>query len=483
MKQTYLYKLFLLNIFLLPFTVNGQITFETTFPTTKHESGRDVLQTSDGGFMIAASNETNLTNDRDIMIFRTDNLGNFLWKKSYGGNLPEYPSGMLKAADGNYFIVGYSQSFGGGDYDHYLLKVNSAGDSLMEKVYGGWGNEELKEIIATADGNYVMVGASNSVTSSLSNNNIQLIKIDIDGNVIWSKNYGDASYESARSVKLCADGGFVILGKRVNPSGNSSMFLIKTNSVGDSLWSQIYSGPASLEGKFVVVNADGSYTMAVDDSSAISDSDVRIMKVDPTGNVVLWNKLYSGTDKDITKMIQTTSDGGYIVTAMSRSFGWNNPDYWILKLNSLGDTVWAKNFGGSDHEHCYVVRQTSDGGYIVVGHSRSNPIRTEEIYLIKLNSNGEFGPVGVGVNSLLANNDVTVYPNPAQGMVTIDITSMYEPESYCMINNALGQLIYTHKVDPANLLNTIDMKGNSPGVYYITVRSNNHSVTKKLILN
>ena len=182
-------------------------------------------------------------------------------------------------------------------------------------------------------------------------------------------------------------------------------------------------------------------------------------------------------------MIQTTSDGGYIVTAMSRSFGWNNPDYWILKLNSLGDTVWAKNFGGSDHEHCYVVRQTSDGGYIVVGHSRSNPIRTEEIYLIKLNSNGEFGPVGVGVNSLLANNDVTVYPNPAQGMVTIDITSMYEPESYCMINNALGQLIYTHKVDPANLLNTIDMKGNSPGVYYITVRSNNHSVTKKLILN
>lgn len=476
-----IYKFFIPIFFYFPLMVKSQVTFEIIYPAVVHESGKDVLQTSDGGYIISASTETSIIDDLDMMVMRTDVSGNFLWKKSYGGNMPEVPNGILKANDGNYFIIGYTQSFGSGDFDHYLLKVDPAGDSIFSKVYGGYGNEEGKEIISTSDGNYVIVGASNSI--SFSDNNVQLIKIDINGNVIWTKYYGGPGYESARSVKECADGGFIIAGKQLNTSGIASIFLIRTDSGGDTIWTKILSGPNSLEGKSVLVNSDGSYTLSVDDSSAIDDSDVRIMKIDPTGNIVLWDKLYSGTLKDITKMIKPTTDGGYIVTALSRSFGWIEPDYWVLRLNSVGDTLWTKHFGGADHEHCYAVRQTSDSGYIVVGHTRSNNAsRIEEILLVKLNSNGEFGPVGMDE---VASNEkvVTVFPNPSNGLVTLNFSHFREHEAVFRITNALGQMIYSGKVDSVSLESVVDLKDNGPGVYYITLQTTSGSVTKKLILN
>lgn len=470
-----------LTLFLNVSILSGQITFETTYLSYIHESGKDVLQTSDGGYIIAASTETSVVNDLDVMIVRTDNLGNLLWKKSYGTNLPSSPNGILQTSDGNFFIVGYMVAQGSLDFDHYLLKIDgSNGDSLFSKVYGGYGNEESKEIIATSDGNYMIVGASNSI--SIPDNQMQVIKIDPAGNQLWTQYYGNLDYQSARSVKQCPDGGYIVAGKTTS-SGMSSIQLVRTNSTGGSMWTKTIGGATSLEGKSVLVNSDGSYTLSADDSSATNDSDVRIMKIDPTGTTIIWNKLYSGTEKDITKMIKPTSDGGYIVTALSRSFGWIEPDYWILKLDAMGDSMWTKNFGGPDHEHCYAVRQTADGGYIVVGHSRSNPnlLRVEEIYLIKLNTNGEFGPVGA--NEYAFGNGLMVHPNPSTGIVNINLSGKYESGSVCKIVNVMGQLVYSEKIDPTLENNVIDLKNNAPGVYYISIQSLNHLTTKKLILN
>ncbi|HEY0029900.1 MAG TPA: T9SS type A sorting domain-containing protein [Bacteroidia bacterium] len=458
---------------------SAQITFQEIYPSTIHESGRDVLQTSDGGYIIAASTETSIVNDLDVMVVRTDAYGTILWKQTYGGgSLPEVPNCILKAADGNYFIVGYSQSTGSGDFDHYLLKIDPAGTLIFSKRYGGYGNEDAKEIIATADGNYMIVGASNSV--SFSDNNVQLIKIDISGNVIATKNYGGPGYESARSVKQCSDGGFIVAGKRVALSGIASIFLIRTNPAGDTLWTRIHSDVNSMEGKSILVNSDNSYTLSVDDSSATVDSDVRVMKLDPSGSTILWNKRYGGNDKDITKLIKPTSDGGYIVTAMSRSFGWIDPDYWLLKINSVGDTAWSRHYGGADHEHCYAVKETSDGGYITVGHTRSNPPRIEHILFIKLNSNGELGPVGIDENAL-NENALNLYPNPSTGIVNINFVGNYEPGSILKITDTMGKLIYSQKMDGQN--NSFDLKNNRPGLYYISMQSQKQSITKKLILN
>ncbi len=473
------YKIILPLIFLLvlqcfPSFTNGQTTtFQKIYTATLNQSGRDVLPAPDGGYIIAGSTENTIVNDIDVKIVKTNNSGDTLWSKKYGGSRPDYPNRMLATNDGNYFIVGSTQSFGGGDQDIYLLKINPSGDTLWTKRYGGFGNEDGNEITATADGNYVIVGGSNSV--NLSNNDIQFIKIDPAGSVIWMKYYGGPDYESARSVKLCLDGGFIIAGKTASTSNSvATLFLVKTDASGDTIWTKKYSGGGnSYEGKSILASSDGTYTLCLDDSSGARDSDVRVMKISATGSV-LWNKMYGGIDKDIAKMIQPTSDGGYIIASVCRSFGWLSPDMWLLKLDALGDTTWTKHYGGPGHEHCYAVRQTADGGYVAVGHTKSYTPNTE-IMLIKLDATGK---IADGIEEFVVNNSIGIYPNPTDGLFKITFSDPVS-SSVITICNLAGQEIVSEKINP---FQTVDLRGAADGIYFVSVKLNNQLSTKKIIL-
>jgi hypothetical protein len=482
MKRYYKNGQKLLSCIFLVFTslmANAQmITFQKHYATTYDRSGKDVYPTADGGYLIAATTENTIVNDLDVMIIKTNSTGDILSTKTYGGNRVDYPNNMIPTSDGNFFIVGYTNSFSSGDQNIYLLKVNQSGDTLFTKVYGGYGNEEGKEIVATADGNYAIIGASNSI--SFSDNQMQLLKIDLNGNVLLTKYYGTPQYESARSIKLCPDGGFIISGKTAaSPTDVASIMLVKTDAAGDTAWTRIISGAAghSYEGKSILANNDGTYTMAIDDSSVTTDSDVKILKLDATAGII-WSKTYGGGDKDICKTIRSTTDGGYVVGAIGRSFGWINPEMWILKLDANGDQVWSQHFGGTDHEHCYSARQTADGGYIGVGHARSYSSNWE-VFLVKMDAAGL-----VGIKEFESDSKLAIYPNPSDGVITVDLSEGTEYSTFT-ITNALGQTVYTENLEAlrGNPTMTIDMKDNLRGIYFVTLQSPTHSVTKKLILN
>lgn len=309
---------------------------------------------------------------------------------------------------------------------------------------------------------------------------MQLIKIDPSGNVIWTKYYGGPNYESARSVRLCSDGGFILAGKTINSTfAIAKIYVIRVNSLGDTTWTKTYGGSNSYEGKFILTNNDGSYTLCVDDSSASRDSDIRVMKIDGNGTI-LWNKMYGGTEKDICKMIQHTSDGGYIVTGVSRSFGWINPDMWLLKLDAAGDTIWTRHFGGLYHDHSYAVRQTPDGGYVAVGHNR-DVNSSFRVFLVKVDEFGNFVPVSV--EELALNNTINVYPNPTRGAVKIDLGGDLSASTF-KVFNALGQEVISEVINTSNPVDirNIDLQGREPGVYFLTLQSTKYSTTKKLIL-
>ena len=478
--------IYLINFFIgflcLPLFMLGQVTtFQRWYQCSINQSGRDVLPISDGGYLIAATTETGIFDDIDVLIIKTNSFGDTLWSKSYGGDKPDYPNNMLQTSDGNFFLVGSSQSYGGGDQDVYLLKINPLGDTLWAKTYGGNGNEEGKEIVATADGNYVIVGASNSVNHS--NNDALLMKIDPSGNVLWTKYYGGSTYESTRSVKLCLDGGFILAGKTSSiVNAVASVFLVKTNASGDTLWTKIYNGPDSYEGKSILANSDGTYTLCIDDSSGIHDSDVRWMKINSTGTII-WNKSYGGNDKDICKMIQPTNDNGYIIAGISRSFGWANPDMWLLKINSLGDTLWTRHYGGNGHEHCLAARPTADGGFVTIGHTRSYSLN-EEIMLVKVDSIGRILPVGV--NEYAFNNTIlTVYPNPTREIINVQLRGDMAPGSKLSVSDILGQELYSETIDRfcGTINKEVNLKEQNPGIYFVTLRSNEICVTQKLVLN
>ncbi len=471
---------FLLLLSFLPFISQGQVTFQKVYQSFYDQEGLDVLPTNDGGYIIAGMTGNNTVNDLNIYIVKTDNLGVIQWTKSYGGPKPEYSWSIIETKDSNFFVLGYSQSFGGGDYDTYLLKINQSGDSLWAKAYGGNGNGAGKEIIPTSDGNYMIVGESNDPVHS--NYNAFLMKIDPAGNIIWNKNYGGAAYESGNSVKQCLDGGYIFTGQTFSSGLGGDAYLVKTDSIGDTLWTKTFGGAQYDEGMSVLANSDGTYIFCVrDSSSGAGDIDVQIIKTDSAGTII-WNKTYGGNKKDTGKMIQPTTDGGYVIAAISRSFGWVKPDMWILKIDSGGDTLWTRHYGGSDNDHCYSVRQTSDGGFTAIGHTESYGTNWEIIFL-KLNQIGKMGTyLSIDENDI--NNSINVYPNPSDESIQIEWEGPDEPGAKLSITNAVGQSVYSETINLSNQKrsNTIDLRGNNPGIYILTIQSEKKLLRKKIII-
>ncbi len=486
MKKNYIAITFLTLMAFMPFAGNAQTTFQKVYTSAYDMDGLDVIPAQGGGYIITGMTTNDIIDDMDIHIIKTNSTGEIEWTKTYGGDKPEYSFGILKATDNSgYYIIGYSRSYGfaGADSDTWLIKIGNDGAKLWDKLYGTWGNDQGKEIISTSDGNYMLVGQSNSAT--MPDYQAFLIKIEPDGDIIWDKYYGGSSaVELGNSVKQTPDGGYIMLGQTFSyGAGNGDAYLVKTDADGVKEWEETYGGTQNDEGIFITANNDGTYTFCVRDSStAGTDVDVQIIKTQADGTEI-WNKNYGGNRKDTDKMIQPTSDGGYVVAAISRSFSFSQlPDMWILKLDSNGDTLWTRSYGGQDNEHCYSVRQTSDGGYIAVGKAESFSVENGIMFL-KLNSNGQMGPSAIVEFS--QNSSFEVYPNPTDGILNIDFQNFKEQNSTIKISNVLGQEVFSHVLDHSatnNMTKAVDLKGNEHGIYFLTVQSAGNSITTKLIL-
>lgn len=452
----------------------AQTFFQKVYTTSPYdEEGLDVMPMADGGYLIAGYTTNTLINDIDLQMTKTDAAGNMVWRNTYGGARPDFPYRMLLNSDGTYFVIGYSQSYSAGDYDVFLIKLDGGGAFLWQKTYGGWGNDQGYEIIATNDGNYMIVGNSNS--AAMADQDVYLVKIDPAGNKIWDKYLGGPANDFGNSIKQTPDGGFIVMGMTFGAGANGDAYMLKTDAGGNFSWSKNFGGGLYDEGVFITVNGDGTMVFAIRDSSNVgNDIDVRVIKTDAGGNV-LWNKSYGGSKKDTPKMVQATMDGGYVVAAITRSFNLVNPDMWIVKLDANGDTTWTRKYGGFQNEHCYVVREMWDGSLIATGKTSSFSPNFDAIF-VKMNS---MGTLTLGVEAPLVRSDFRLFPNPTAGSLHLDLSGT-KPLALSVTDMSGKEVYVKKKIETEEL--TIDLEGKSPGLYFVTVRSASTSITKKIVL-
>ena len=204
----------------------------------------------------------------------------------------------------------------------------------------------------------------------------------------WERNYGGTNYDLGYSAQQTQDGGYIIAGSAASfGAGGGDVYLIKTNVYGDTLWTRTYGGTYYDGGFSVQQTSDGGYIVAGYTGSFGAGGDVYLIKTNAFGDT-LWTRTYGGTSYDLGNSGQQTSDGGYIIAGYTNSFGAGGYDVYLIKTNSQGDTLWTRTYGGTNVDVGESVRQTSDGGYVITGTTGSFGAGGD-FYLIKTNATGD----------------------------------------------------------------------------------------------
>ena len=354
-----------------------------TYGGAANDQAYCVQQTSDGGYVVVGLSYSSAAGESDVYLIKTDLNGNVLWIGIYGGTGADCGYAVRQTSDGGYIIAGYTDSFGAGDYDVYLIKTDPNGDTSWTKTYGGPHDDCGYSIQETLDSGYVVVGYTDAESLGLYyNRDVYLLKINGEGDTIWTRRiYADTEfYDEGYSVQQTSDGGYIITGT----SGplSTGVYLVKTGANGDILWTQGFGEQYSACGCSVQETADSGYIVAGYMYTALNMTDVYLIKTNENGDAI-WEKIHGGADFDVGYSIQQTADSGYVIAGYTWSFGAGKADVYLIKIDADGDILWTMTCGGTDSEEGRSVRQTSDSGYIITGYTNSFGAGNYDVYLIK----------------------------------------------------------------------------------------------------
>jgi hypothetical protein len=277
-------------------------------------------------------------------------------------------------------------SFGAGLKDVWLIRTGATGDTVWTRTFGGANNDKAYSVVQTADGGYIILGATYSFSAGSSD--AWLIKTDANGDTTWVRTYGGADYDRGNSVAQTTDGGYIIAGETESfGAGEDDVWLIKTDASGDTVWTHTYGGTARDLGYSVTQTTDDGYIVAGRTSSSGAGCDVLLIKTDKYGDT-MWTRTYGGAWPDIGYSVAQTADGGYVIAGYTGSFGAGESDVYLIKTDAAGDTMWTRTWGDAYNDYGRSVAQTADGGYIIAGLTETYRASMADVYLIKTDSAG-----------------------------------------------------------------------------------------------
>lgn len=490
----------------ITFAQAPNIQWQKTYGGSHYDAATSVLQTVDGGYIVAGFSESNdgdVTGNHgseDYWIVKIDNNGAIQWQKSLGGNSQDFVSDIKQTSDGGYVVVGSSSSTDVnttlGSWDCWIVKLSSSGDIQWKKAYGGSGMDMAFAIQQTSDGGYIMAGSSPSndgdATENHGRTDAWIIKLNGNGAIQWQKSFGGSGDESATAIQQTADGGYVFAGFTTsndgdvtdNHGGLKNWWFVKLNSNGVIQWQKPIRGDRANEAKSIQKTSDGGYIVAGYSQSyngnfgGYLEYNYMIVKLDSSG-VIQWQKSLGGSKDDQANAIQQTSDGCYIVAGYSFSNNGNpsgnhgQSDFWIVKLDNNGGIQWQKSLGGSGYDSASSIQQTSDGGYIIAGLSSSNDGDVTgnhrshfNYWVVKLNPENLSTLESANKNNILIENPVKTQLN-IKSKETIISIQLYNME---------GKLIKTSNSDNMPVANL------EKGIYVLKIQLKNGDIVSKKII-
>jgi len=334
-----------------------------------------------------------------------------IWCRVFAGQGSEVGYGIEGTPDGGFIVAGYTDSYGPGDKDGYLIRLTAAGDTLWTRLCGGARDDNLRCVHVTTDGGFVAAGTTESGGSGYED--VWLLRTDEDGNTLWSRTYGGTSSDHGWSVRETRDGGFVIVGHTCSFGGcDWDAWLIRTDQGGKEVWRRVFPGYSDYwdYARDVLEDKDGGFLVVGETAmGGLGEYDILLIKVS-TGGDILWTKTYPREGEQSGQSMCATQDGGYVIAG--RNYDWRalTSSIQLLKVSQAGDPLWLQVYAMADNAGGHCVYETADGDLVVAGHSGtwSDP----DAYLLKTDALGE--PVWEG-SIAAAGRDFAYAVCPAQG--------------------------------------------------------------------
>lgn len=395
----------------------GEMDWIRSFGGSGDDTAQSVIQTLDGGYAVLGFSNSRdgdlvgkTTEVNDYWLLKLDTEGNLLWSRTYGGSKDDRGQSVIQTSDGGYAIVGYAMSDDGdgsnneGFHDNWILRLDTTGGILWEKSFGFSGHDHSYDVIETSDGGFFFSGFLDVTSSEGAGNEgkgsyltrhgvgeFWGTKLDANGNLQWRRYFGGTNNDRSYAVLEALDGNFVLVGSSesddfdiTNPKGSYDFWMVKISNTGDLIWQRSFGGTGidkaydiskTLDGGYVVTG--NTFSTDTDVSGNNGESDVWLIKVDDQGGLV-WERTFGGLEFDAAHGLTTTSEGGFVIVGNAKSQDGDTTenkgenDIWVIKTDALGNIVYQQTFGGSGIDFGFDVIENNEGSLILVGETASD---------------------------------------------------------------------------------------------------------------
>ncbi len=309
-------------------------------------------------------------------------MGTFI--KLVGGTTSEYLYSVVETTDGGFVTCGFVESDGAGTKDGFLFKTDSYGNVVWDRTIGGADNDYLKAVIEIDDG-YIVAGYTSSDGAGSADG--MLVKVNSSGVIVWDKTYGGSAGDYFHSVVETTDG-YIAAGYTLSDgAGGIDGFIVKVDNSGNIVWDKTYGGTGSDYLKRIVATTGGFIVAGYTNGDGAGDYDGFLIKIDSTGNII-WDRTFGGTDWDAFESVVNTSDGGFVAAGKTQSDGAGGNDGFLIKVDSSGTIVWDKTIGSTGSDIFNTVLATTDGGFIAAGYTGGDGGGGLDGFLVKVDSSG-----------------------------------------------------------------------------------------------
>jgi hypothetical protein len=318
------------------------------------------------------------------------NAQNF-FRKYYGGAMDEETSHISPTPDGNYSVSGMTLSYGSGNADAYVVKIDPSGNVIWSKTYGDVDDDFAEWIEPTKDNGYAICGYTFS--QLIQDSKIFILKTDSLGTIEWQKQIKLTTVARAYCIRQTSDDGFIISGEEDSTGLDGNMLLVKIDSLGNLLWSKSFGIPANADvGQYIEETHDHGFAVCGMSRYGLYSSFAMMLKTDSAGNQE-WSKTYydqiPSNSKIYPNKIQELNDGSFIVSGSSFQIGSPLSGILLLKTDSSGNIIWSDLYSTGNGDGSTDLSINENGTeYFLCGYSSDSLSGNRNALIMKTDSQG-----------------------------------------------------------------------------------------------